>query len=421
MTRMAIRAEQISKRYTIGAKQRAYGSLRESITSTLSAPIRALTKSRIAKNAERDERVIWALKDVSFGIAPGEVVGVIGRNGAGKSTLLKVLSRITEPTSGVVDLYGRLGSLLEVGTGFHGELTGRENIYLNGAILGMRRADIHRQFDRIVAFAEVEKFIDTPVKHYSTGMYMRLAFGVAAHLEPEILLIDEVLAVGDVAFQKKCLGRIGEVAADGRTVLFVSHNMGAIRSLCTKGLLMDGGQVAYFGSIGKSIEMYFKLAGTVRTLATENDVPLPGFGPVSITGTDGTIDQSEGFEIRTTLQIPPDAAGFTLVCVLEDCSQRNMFHLRIDSTEFKTSGGWSEPQEIRLKLPALWLEPGVYTLWFKALCWGESAQSRIVSDILHVDVGGKSSGWNSVLSPNPQWHIETCKTVPSNNEQEKVA
>lgn len=184
---------------------------------------------------------------------------------------------------------------------------------------------------------------------------------------------------------------------------------------------MDGGQVAYFGNIGKSIEMYFKVAGTVRTVATESGVPVPGFGPVSITGTDGTIHQSEGFEVKTTLQVPPQAAGFTLVCVLEDSSQRNMFHLRIDSTEFKTSDGWSEPQDIRVKLPALWLEPGVYTLWFKALCWAESAQSRIVSDILHVDVGGKSSGWNSVLSPDPEWHIATSKTMPSDNEHVKVA
>src|SRR5213078_316216 len=182
---------------------------------------------------------IWALKNISFNVAPGEVVGIIGRNGAGKSTLLKVLSRITEPTTGRVELYGRVASLLEVGTGFHPELTGRENIYLNGAILGMKKAEINRKFDQIVAFAELEKFLDTPVKRYSSGMYMRLAFAVASHLEPEILIVDEVLAVGDAAFQKKCLGRMGEVAKEGRTVIFVSHNMTAIRSLCQRAMWLD--------------------------------------------------------------------------------------------------------------------------------------------------------------------------------------
>jgi lipopolysaccharide transport system ATP-binding protein len=189
------------------------------------------------------EEVLWALKDVSFSVAPGEVVGIVGRNGAGKSTLLKVLSRITKPTTGEVDLYGRVGSLLEVGTGFHPELTGRENIFLNGAILGMKRSHIERKFDEIVAFAEVEKFLDTPVKRYSSGMYVRLAFAVAAHLEPEILIVDEVLAVGDASFQKKCLGKIGDVAKDGRTVLFVSHNMAAVKALCTRAMLLDGGRV----------------------------------------------------------------------------------------------------------------------------------------------------------------------------------
>jgi len=218
MNRIAIKAERISKRYSIGARQQPYRTLRDSIAGAIAGPFSVFRRRRA--NAAEEDRNVWALKDVSFEIQPGEVVGVIGRNGAGKSTLLKILSRITEPTSGVADLHGRIGSLLEVGTGFHGELTGRENIYLNGAILGMRAKDINRQFDRIVAFAEVEKFIDTPVKHYSTGMYMRLAFAVAAHLEPEILLVDEVLAVGDVGFQRKCLGRIGEVAADGEDRAF---------------------------------------------------------------------------------------------------------------------------------------------------------------------------------------------------------
>jgi lipopolysaccharide transport system ATP-binding protein len=200
---------------------------------------------------------IWALKDVSFEINEGEVVGVIGRNGAGKSTLLKILSRITEPSEGHVDLHGRVGSLLEVGTGFHPELTGRENVYLNGSIIGMRKKEIDRKFDEIVDFAEIEQFLDTPVKFYSSGMYMRLAFAVAAHLEPEILLVDEVLAVGDAAFQKKCLGKMGSVAKEGRTVMFVSHNMAAVRSLCQRCVLFEKGQVGLSGSAEECIDRYF--------------------------------------------------------------------------------------------------------------------------------------------------------------------
>ena len=204
------------------------------------------------------EDTFWALRDVSFDVSRGEVVGVIGRNGAGKSTLLKVLSRITEPTEGEARISGRVGSLLEVGTGFHPELTGRENVFLNGAILGMKRREISRKFDEIVAFSEVEKFIDTPVKHYSSGMYVRLAFAVAAHLEPDILIVDEVLAVGDFAFQQKCLGKMGAVASGGHTVLFVSHNMGAIESLCDRGIVLEGGSVAFCGSQTEAVAHYHR-------------------------------------------------------------------------------------------------------------------------------------------------------------------
>ena len=213
-------------------------------------------------------RSIWALKDVSFDINRGEVVGIIGRNGAGKSTLLKILSEITEPTEGRVEIHGRVGSLLEVGTGFHPELTGRENVYLNGAILGMKRAEIERKFDEIVAFAEVEKFIDTPVKHYSSGMYLRLAFAVAAHLEPEILIVDEVLAVGDAAFQKKCLGKMAGVAKEGRTVLFVSHNMPAITRLCERAILLDEGRLLQDGVSHQVVKAYLN-AGLGTTAMRE--------------------------------------------------------------------------------------------------------------------------------------------------------
>src|SRR5256714_11108201 len=229
----AIRVDSLSKLYRVGARQHGYKTLRETIVDTCTAPWRRIRQSFVPRTEANETGVrlvgenFWALKDVSFEVQPGEVVGIIGRNGAGKSTLLKILSRITEPTSGRVELRGRVGSLLEVGTGFHPELTGRENIYMNGSILGMSRREIARKFDEIVAFAEVERFLDTSVKRYSSGMYVRLAFAVAAHLDPEILVVDEVLAVGDAEFQKKCLGKMDEVAHEkGRTVLFVSHNMG---------------------------------------------------------------------------------------------------------------------------------------------------------------------------------------------------
>ena len=238
-----ISAENVSKQYRIGAQQAAYSTFRESVVGAVRSPFK-----RWRGNGRKDENTIWALKDLSFTVGAGEVVGIIGRNGAGKSTLLKVLSRITEPTSGSIDLYGRIASLLEVGTGFHSELTGRENIYLNGAILGMGKAEIKRKFDEIVAFAEVEKFLDTPVKHYSSGMYGRLAFAVAAHMESEILLVDEVLAVGDADFQKRCLGKMEEVGSQGRTVLFVSHSMPMILRLCSRAILLSNGKVLADGT-----------------------------------------------------------------------------------------------------------------------------------------------------------------------------
>ncbi len=258
MSDIVIKAVELAKEYHIGGPQRTYDRLGEQVVETLATPFRRVNKllrGQASGAAELDEK-FWALQNVSFEIKAGEVVGIIGRNGAGKSTLLKVLSRITEPTKGFIDLYGRVGSLLEVGTGFHPELTGRENVYLNGAILGMRKAEIERKFDEIIAFAEIEKFIDTPVKHYSSGMYVRLAFAVAAHLEPEILLVDEVLAVGDVSFQKKCLGKMDDVAQQGRTVLFVSHNMGLLQALCQRGIFLQQGAVHTDGTIVEAIQAY---------------------------------------------------------------------------------------------------------------------------------------------------------------------
>ena len=250
MTALAIRASGLGKSYRIGRSDRhlRFETLRESMAGFL--------RRRARPDRTADDGMLWAVKDVSFEVANGEVVGLIGHNGAGKSTLLRILSRITEPTEGYAEIDGRVGSLLEVGTGFHPELTGRENIYLNGAILGMKRADIARRFDEIVGFAETEAFLDTPVKRYSTGMYLRLAFAVAAHLEPDILIIDEILAVGDAAFQKKCLGKMGDVAKQGRTVLFVSHNMGAMRSLCSRALVFKSGRIDFDGATDAAIGFY---------------------------------------------------------------------------------------------------------------------------------------------------------------------
>ena len=261
MSDVAIRVEGLGKLFKIGKLRRRHDTLRDRIAD---ARVFNLFKRRNGEPQRAKEQVpspidtIWALKDVSFDVRRGEVIGIIGRNGAGKSTLLKILSRITEPTEGYADINGRVASLLEVGTGFHQELTGRENIYLNGAILGMKKDEIERKFDEIVAFAEVEKFIDTPVKHYSSGMHLRLAFAVAAHLEPEILMVDEVLAVGDVAFQRKCLGKMSDDALQGRTVLFVSHNMQAVRALCQKTIWLQDGQVRSMGDSGAIVEAYLQ-------------------------------------------------------------------------------------------------------------------------------------------------------------------
>src|SRR3989440_9516094 len=253
MTNPIITAQGLGKVYLLGRCNAGSLTFQETISRAVAAPLRRL---RDLSGRRATEQQFWALRDVSFDVSEGEVVGIIGRNGAGKSTLLKIVSRITDPTEGSVALHGRLASLLEVGTGFHPELTGRENVFLNGAIVGMRKAEIVSKFDEIVAFAEVEKFLDTPVKHYSSGMYVRLAFAVAAHLNPEILVVDEVLAVGDVAFQKKCLGKMNEVRQGGRTVLFVSHNMAAVENLCSRAVVLHFGELQYDGTSKDAIQYY---------------------------------------------------------------------------------------------------------------------------------------------------------------------
>jgi lipopolysaccharide transport system ATP-binding protein len=264
MGALAIETRDLAKRYTLGTGRRGYDTLRESIVTATGGALRKLARRPVSR---AEPETVWALRDLSLEVSQGEVVGLIGHNGAGKSTLLKILSRITEPTSGWADVSGRVGSLLEVGTGFHPELTGRENIFLNGAILGMRRAEIRRQFDEIVAFADIERFLDTPVKRYSSGMSVRLAFAVAAHLEPEILLVDEVLAVGDAAFQRKSLGKMNEVAREGRTVIFVSHNLAVIQALCGRGILLEGGRAMADAPVEEAIDSYLR---TLERAASED-------------------------------------------------------------------------------------------------------------------------------------------------------
>ena len=285
MSDIAIRVEKLSKKYSLGVAKVRYDTLRDHLVGG----IKSLFKKE--QRPSQDGSIFWALKAVSLEIKKGEVVGIIGRNGAGKSTLLKILARITDPTSGVAEIHGRVGSLLEVGTGFHGELTGRENTYLNGAILGMTKKEIDRKFDEIVAFAEVERFIDTPVKHYSTGMHLRLAFAVAAHLEPEILLVDEVLAVGDITFQRKCIGKMGDVARQGRTILFVSHNMAAVESLCSTAYLLENGQLVASGTTKTVVDAYLSSIPTLCHTSLEHRTDREGNGRLRFTDIEFRSDE----------------------------------------------------------------------------------------------------------------------------------
>ena len=321
MTDSAIRVENLSKKYILGHQQQEkYTTLRDSIANGSRNLLKGFRGKKSTESLEEVEE-FWALKDVSFEIKQGDRVGIIGRNGAGKSTLLKILSRITEPTSGKISIQGRVASLLEVGTGFHPELTGRENVYLNGAILGMSKAEIQSKFDEIVAFAEVEKFLDTPVKRYSSGMYVRLAFAVAAHLEPEILIVDEVLAVGDLNFQKKCLGKMNDVASEGRTVIFVSHNIAAVRKLCTTGILLEKGGIKRLGSAELVLKTYTE-TGDISQFSYElpppKDRSLPGYAyrltiedengnPIS-----GAIPVGKAWQVRVNFTIVRNIEHFII-------------------------------------------------------------------------------------------------------------
>jgi lipopolysaccharide transport system ATP-binding protein len=419
MTNIAIRVHQLGKEYQLGQSQARHQTLRDRLTEGFSAPFRKRSRAATTKDS------FWALRDVSFEIPRGEAVGIIGRNGAGKSTLLKVLSRITEPTTGYAEICGRVRTLLEVGTGFHPELSGRENIYLNGAILGMRQKEIERQFDEIIAFAEVERFIDTPVKRYSSGMYLRLAFAVAAHLESEILFVDEVLAVGDAAFQRKCLGKMNEVSQQGRTVLFVSHNMSAVKELCSQGILLDGGRVALQGSAVECIGGYLKMI-EANPYAVES-----GARPLSVGSLQfhchepnphgsGILARAP-FSVSLALVSQNVQMSWLFFCI-EDFTGASVVHSRIAGSDIGAEYLDGHCQ-LHLTLPPLWLAPGVYTAYFKFLTSDiNGTAGRVVSERAILEVHGELRGHSdAVLSPEVNWKLRSLSPQAAQPEPELEA
>ena len=408
-----IKAENVSKQYHIGPQKISYDTLREMLADKMRAPFK-----RLGRNGSSESERFWALKDINFEVYPGEILGIIGRNGAGKSTLLKILSRITDPTSGRVELYGRVGSLLEVGTGFHPELSGRENIFLNGTILGMSRREITRKFDEIVAFAEVERFLDTPVKRYSSGMYVRLAFAVAAHLEPEILLVDEVLAVGDVAFQKKCLGKMGEVASEGRTVLFVSHDMRAIRSLCSSAIHLQSGQMVMKGEVREAIGSYAASASFAECtfpVGTE-DIVVHNFSILQNGARVETIDGSLPFDVKVNFEVLRDLnlfrTGIYLKTPVGDTVLRSFIGDWHPEREDINAGTY----EATLSVPGRFLMGGNYLVSFHASRYGivnyfadtEIQQLISVSTATEFNSAHLSENVDSSVIMQSDWQVVGC-------------
>jgi lipopolysaccharide transport system ATP-binding protein len=406
MNDVAIRIDGLSKQYFIGSDQKTYDRFGEQLIDLFGSPFRRASKllrGQATGAAELDES-IWALKDVALEIHSGEAIGIIGSNGAGKSTLLKVLSRITEPTSGCVDIFGRVGSLLEVGTGFHPELTGRENIFLNGAILGMHRAEIESKFDQIVEFSEIRKFLDTPVKHYSSGMYVRLAFSVAAHLEPEILLVDEVLAVGDAKFQRKSLGKMDDVTNEGRTVLFVSHNMALVQAFCERGIYLKGGKIAAIGPMDDVINAYLKTLERMETQDLSQREDRKGTGEVTLTSvevidSDGVpgnpirVGQSVRFSFKLSKMTNKEIwCRFTLN---DEIGQSVVaFNSRSPGTEDKFSNDIGA--QFICEVNELLLIPGRYRIDVTIYTMGGEEQDSVAAaafiDVLPGDVHGRPLG-----------------------------
>jgi lipopolysaccharide transport system ATP-binding protein len=388
---IVIRVEGLSKKYILGQRAGSAGGLRHAIEDTVTAPFRLakrLVSGAKSSSATPEEMEFWALQDVSFDVRRGEVVGIIGRNGAGKSTLLKVLSRITEPTKGRIGLKGRVASLLEVGTGFHPELSGRENVFLNGAVLGMRQAEVRQKFDEIVAFAGVEKFLDTPVKRYSSGMYVRLAFAVAAHLEPEILIVDEVLAVGDSEFQKKCLDKMREVTDGGRTVIFVSHNLSAVAALCGRAIYLKAGKVMMTGESGPVIARY------------QSDVAHQEAEPVSNPAFRSGSGTHRIHEIRATSKDFPPRGPLEFVATIRRHAPETPFHFSMhfrdewDVEVFAINSEYIEglslkpgDQEVTVRIATPWLPPGDYRADAYLHCngiidhWPDACRFRVGADV----------------------------------------
>jgi lipopolysaccharide transport system ATP-binding protein len=426
MSDTAIHADNLSKQYHIGMRLDKHRTLRDTLVEGFTAPFRRaarLLRGHATGAAEWDD-TIWALKDVSFEVKRGETMGVIGRNGAGKSTLLKVLSRITEPTEGYAEIRGRVGSLLEVGTGFHPELTGRENIYLNGAILGMKRAEIDHKFDEIVSFAEVEKFIDTPVKHYSSGMRLRLGFAVAAHLELEILLVDEVLAVGDAAFQKKCIGKMSDVAHEGRTVLFVSHDMGAITKLCERAVWLEDGQIELDGPSYDVVTSYLVSGAegqaTWTNPSTEPDREVQ-FRSVRLLSVDdqptAVVDFDSPFKVEIVYDVFESTRDLSITYHLFD-SQGNLVFESIDTDMPEWKGRVVEPGRYTSTCTAYerLLKPGRYFVsvvsFIEYVKTIEHQDSIVVFDV--SEVGYRlNPGRRGIVSPVFEWEIGRTDGMPA--------
>ncbi len=420
----AIQAENLGKRYRIGLAPQKYQTLSENITNALKAPLRAIRRVQTPRGDALD--TIWALKGIDFTVQQGQVLGIIGRNGAGKSTLLKVLSRITEPTTGSVTIRGRVGSLLEVGTGFHPELTGRENIFLNGAILNMKRAEIERKFDEIVAFSEVEQFIDTPVKRYSSGMYLRLAFAVAAHLEPEILVVDEVLAVGDAEFQRKCLGKMGDVAQQGRTVLFVSHNMSAVLRLTQELIVLEKGRLVLRAPSSEAVDFYLSAGNTDagERVWDKDEVPQESapFSPMALRLKDktgnivDTVRSIEPFTVEMEYNLSAPLTGLRIGIYIS--TSRGEFVLTSFDTDdqhlYEQHGSRPAGHYVsRCTIPADFLNGGRYLVGVNASSY---RVRRYFMDEQALSFNVNTSGapgmqWSEarpgLLRPRLEWKIET--------------